>query len=449
LDEELYLLGSLEEMTVSTMMIVEGTENKRPGVLCEVEGPFIVINQDNNNDRWYTKSLIDNRILGIPYTKKMLANKTLYGEASHPSDRFDVKLPLISHNITNLWWNDDNTVLMGRADVLDTPSGRIIYTLVQYGSKIGISVRARGRLVNKGGKKIPDESVYQFKTFDFVPNPGFDEARMNRVDESVNDEDLAASFMEYVNGASVSELNCIQSIFESANEEMFGDVKKVIKERMSDNTLSQGNDSKDGSVTDILYEETIKNEERILDLEEQIGELQEKLSDAERGRDALCEEVSTLKNDVEQKSKDIEDISRRLITLSESESSYRQESERLSKRVGVLTSKLREYREDSISIAQKLEESEQLVVTLESRNFEAMQELNEAQEDLDSYQKRVKMLEEKSKPFEVADTSKKKKALPQGRSQVLNESVVDSPIITEKAVEGDCRRKNFIIQCSK
>ena len=105
--------------------------------------------------------------------------------------RYGLLKPL---NITNLWLNEDGTVLLGKADILDTPNGRIIQTLVDYGSSLGVSARASGK-VNKVEDRLEvDEESYSFKTFDFVTNPGFVTSRVVEVNESMED----INYLEYI-----------------------------------------------------------------------------------------------------------------------------------------------------------------------------------------------------------------------------------------------------------
>ena len=113
----------LNDIFYSRFVVNEETRGKRPGVLSTIEGPFMEIDTKNRNSRTYSKSLVEDRIINTPYTKEMLANKILLGEGRHPADRFEIWATEASHNITDLWIDDKN-ILMGRADILDTPTGK-------------------------------------------------------------------------------------------------------------------------------------------------------------------------------------------------------------------------------------------------------------------------------------------------------------------------------------
>ena len=231
----------------------EGIEDRKPGVLCTVKGVFMVANKVNENNRMYTTGLFDKAILGYDYTQKMLEAKTLYGEAAHPEERFDIYIPLVSHNVVALWREGDK--LMGKADVLDTPSGRIIDTLVRYGSKIGISARARGQLTTDNNGVIhPDEDMYLFKTFDFVANPGFEEARMSKVNEGVGESITMLQELEkVVESSNVDTLKQIKPIFE------YSESLKPLLDKINEKLGSQQKnvDIKESKEYNSMYEDDI------------------------------------------------------------------------------------------------------------------------------------------------------------------------------------------------
>ena len=73
-------------------------------------------------------------------------------------------------------------MLWGRFAILDTPTGRILETLVKYGTKLGISARAVADSIQKDGHEVILENSYELITFDAVPEPGFKCARLEQVD---------------------------------------------------------------------------------------------------------------------------------------------------------------------------------------------------------------------------------------------------------------------------
>ena len=64
---------------------------------------------------------------------------------------------------------------MAELDILNTPNGEKVNTLIDYGSKIGVSSRGAGS-VTSDGSVDPDD--YQFFTFDIVCRPSVAAARI-------------------------------------------------------------------------------------------------------------------------------------------------------------------------------------------------------------------------------------------------------------------------------
>ena len=104
----------------------------------KVRGVFSEAEKKNGNGRIYQKNLLEREVQKL---QPMLSERRLCGELDHPNDEV-VHLSNVSHIITNLEMNGNT--LMGEAEFLDTPSGRILQELAKAGVRIGISSRATG-----------------------------------------------------------------------------------------------------------------------------------------------------------------------------------------------------------------------------------------------------------------------------------------------------------------
>lgn len=176
-----YIPDAIEETPIDpNLTILPDKEPLPPFVLGRVKGvfmgPFSVI---NGNGRIYLPEIMD-AILSDPYIVQMMGNKCLLGEAHHPGDkRSSLWLDEAAISVTKLW--KEGMYLMGEADILDTPNGRIVWTLVKYGSKLGVSARASGKGVKGSYRGQRAEIIkpenYELKGFDVVLNPGFPAAR--------------------------------------------------------------------------------------------------------------------------------------------------------------------------------------------------------------------------------------------------------------------------------
>ena len=85
---------------------------------------------------------------------------------------------------------------MAELDLLPTPAGEIINTLIDYGSKIGVSSRGAGSVLSDGSVD-PDD--YQFFTFDLVPRPSVEAARPVMVESENMKKDKILTESEVAN----------------------------------------------------------------------------------------------------------------------------------------------------------------------------------------------------------------------------------------------------------
>lgn len=91
------------------------------------------------------------------------------GKAHFSGNSAIVSLKNASHVIKDLWWNGGD--LMGRIELLNTPSGNIVKEIIKGGHTIGISSRGTGSVkqTNEGNLMVQDD--FELVCFDFVSNP--------------------------------------------------------------------------------------------------------------------------------------------------------------------------------------------------------------------------------------------------------------------------------------
>jgi len=120
--------------------------------------------QENGNGRVYSKKVLSREIENY---SKIIDDRRALGELDHPEDSV-VNLKNASHIVTKVWWEGNN--VMGKVRVLDTPSGKILKSLVESGVKLGISSRGLGSTRKESGKTIVEDD-FQLICFDFVQEP--------------------------------------------------------------------------------------------------------------------------------------------------------------------------------------------------------------------------------------------------------------------------------------
>lgn len=80
-----------------------------------------------------------------------------------------VELKNASHIVRNVWWNGND--VMGEVQVLPTPMGNILRTLLDENLSIGISSRGMGSVDQKRDGTVVVNEDFQLIAWDFVSNP--------------------------------------------------------------------------------------------------------------------------------------------------------------------------------------------------------------------------------------------------------------------------------------
>ncbi len=179
----------LRDTVYGELRLVEAKERKRPGVVAVVEGVFFVADVPSRNGRLYPRELWEN-VLSSSELKRMLRDRLLFGTVGHVEEQLDdlIREGKVSHVVTDLKMMSDGRG-WGRAEVLDTPVGRVLKTLLESGSKLSVSSKAYGEYEGQTGEGYwrVNPSNFLLERFDFVVDPGFLEAqpRVKEVYESV------------------------------------------------------------------------------------------------------------------------------------------------------------------------------------------------------------------------------------------------------------------------
>ena len=98
-----------------------------------IEGIFMQGNLKNRNGRIYPSEVLENEMKR--YQKEFIDTKRALGELGHP-DGPTVNLDRVSHKITSLVQEGNN--FKGKAQILETPMGKIAKSLLDEGVMLGI-----------------------------------------------------------------------------------------------------------------------------------------------------------------------------------------------------------------------------------------------------------------------------------------------------------------------
>jgi hypothetical protein len=154
-------------------MIVEAIEDTKT---LYMKGIFIQGGVRNFNERVYPVKEIDR---AVDRVNEILAKgESVIGECDHPEE-LTINLDRVSHLINEMWMEGSNG--MGKLQILPTPKGNIIRTLIESHVKLGVSSRGVGNVDEHG-----EVSGFEIITVDVVARPSAPEAYPKPVYESLN-----------------------------------------------------------------------------------------------------------------------------------------------------------------------------------------------------------------------------------------------------------------------
>ena len=133
----------------------------------------------NQNGRIYPRAILEREIRN--YQKFIKENRAL-GELDHP-DSSVVELKNASHTIKEAYMEGD--IVYGVVEILNTPSGKILQSLVESGITLGISSRGVGSTRSKGDMQIVQDD-FQLICWDFVSEPSTPGAFMMKEGKEVS-----------------------------------------------------------------------------------------------------------------------------------------------------------------------------------------------------------------------------------------------------------------------
>ena len=131
---------------------------------CVLSGVMQMAETQNGNGRVYPLATLQREVKN--YAKLVSEGRAL-GELDHPESSV-VNLANASHLVTRIWMEDK--VCKGTIRVLETPSGKILKSLVESGVKLGISSRGMGSVSERNGVTMVEDD-FQLLCFDMVSDP--------------------------------------------------------------------------------------------------------------------------------------------------------------------------------------------------------------------------------------------------------------------------------------
>ena len=245
--------------------------NKGNPILGRLQGPCADFLQPTRNGRKYDESLWE-KVFSDPIVTEYFECGGIPGELDHPADRTETCSEKIAIIMPEPPKKNKDGQLIATFDILDTPNGRITYTLAKYGYKLGISSRGSGdTYMGTDNTEHVDEDSYDFQAFDVVLLPAVKSARLNLIDESL---DTSTTFKKAINEAlaksNENDKKIMQETLNNLNIDYLPNKVNNIEESVKN--LEADNDGSD-LLSDL--QEALKSNK---DLEKQVANLNDKLS---------------------------------------------------------------------------------------------------------------------------------------------------------------------------
>ena len=155
------------------------TEGKGDNKKLYIEGVFLHGEIKNRNGRMYPIDTLKREV--ERYNESFVQKGRALGELGHP-DGPTVNLDRVSHKITSLVQEGNN--FKGKAQILNTPMGKIASSLLDEGVMLGVSSRGVGSLTTTNeGHKVVGEDFMLATAADIVADPSAPDAFVSGIME--------------------------------------------------------------------------------------------------------------------------------------------------------------------------------------------------------------------------------------------------------------------------
>jgi len=166
----------ITEEISSVKFIVEGKGAKKK---MYIEGVFLQGDIKNRNGRMYPVNTLTKEV--SRYNESFVQKGRALGELGHP-DGPTVNLDRVSHKIVRLEQKGNNFI--GKAQLLETPMGKIAKSLITEGVTLGVSSRGVGSLKeDHTGCKVVGEDFMLATAADIVADPSAPDAFVSGIME--------------------------------------------------------------------------------------------------------------------------------------------------------------------------------------------------------------------------------------------------------------------------
>lgn len=343
-------------------------EQQERGILGRLVGIIADFKNPTRNGRLYTEELWD-KTFENPLMKEKIENRCLFGELGHPEDRQEINMEKIAICLAESPKKGNDGKLYGVFDILDTPNGRILKTMCDYGCKIGVSSRGSGDTIEDfDGNETVEPDSYECECWDAVLLPAVKTARPQYVTESVqNKKTLKKALQEALDRSTEDEkkvmeqtLNELEIDYSTEQDDSSETVDNI------DIVTEKDEGAADNDGAEVLQElqEALKTQR---ELEKQVKSLQEKLSVCYTKEARYSEVLSRTKNDLAQSLKVNQTLSEQLKTANSSLNERNETVKGQKRKIEVLQEQLNEGRGRRQMLSESVAGKENQIKTLQEQ----------------------------------------------------------------------------------
>ena len=391
------MLESLHQNGAMEYKKLTAEEQEARGILGRLYGPCADFKRPTRNGRAYGEKLWEN-VFSSPIMQERISNLCCFGELGHPADRTEVDMEKVAISLPEVPKKGSDGRLYAIFDILNTPNGRILKALCDYGCAIGVSSRGTGDITEDfSGNSTVDPDTYDCECFDAVLLPAVKEARMTVVTESLN------------TGKTLSQR--LAEELEKAPVEMKSVMTETIEKLKKDYNLEEGFNidvAKEEPVADNVGTSVISELQEALvakqELETQLLKLQEKLSVSyakeityeeklakhqkaldgmavtARTANALKIKSSALEEELQRKDKTIQELNKQMNELKESLKSSTMRNKALNESLVKERAKKTQSVEDARLLNESFEKQKEEFIREKTSLVESLEELKKDSE---------------------------------------------------------------------
>ena len=382
------MLESIESKKLEYQRLSPEEMEKR-GILGRLVGVCADCVDGTRNGRRYSEELWE-KVFADPIVQEKFKNGVCYGELGHPADREEVDMEKVAICMPELPKKGKDGKLRAVFDILNTPCGKILKTLCDYGSNLGISSRGTGDTIQGfDGNEEVDPETYVWECFDIVTVPAVERARLQYMTESIDKKkQLKRALSESIKRAKIEDRKVMVEAIKGLNlgleeqkQSSSSDVKinAEPKNKVADNTGT-------AIIKELqtALQENKKLEAKISDLQERLSVCYAKEVKYEEEIDVSRDRISALAGS----KKLVEGLKKKVESLSQEVSEQERELQEKDRKLSVLENRKELANKKQESLNESIQKEETRSMLLQKKVSTLTEKLESANKMLDSKEKK-------------------------------------------------------------